>query len=66
MRLLFGWYRDQGKCENCNFNKWKITHNGQKIARVFEEIIPEDISQVLNLNEYRKTKVILRKSPENE
>jgi hypothetical protein len=21
-------YRDQGKCENCNFNKWKITHNG--------------------------------------
>jgi precorrin-2 dehydrogenase/sirohydrochlorin ferrochelatase len=17
-----------GKCENCNFNKWKITHNG--------------------------------------
>jgi precorrin-2 dehydrogenase/sirohydrochlorin ferrochelatase len=34
----------------------------------FEEIIPEDISQmVLNLNEYRKTlKVILRKSPENE
>jgi precorrin-2 dehydrogenase/sirohydrochlorin ferrochelatase len=55
--------RDQRECENCNFNKWKITNNGQKIARVFEEIIPEDISQmVLNLNEYRKTlKVILRK-----
>jgi hypothetical protein len=31
-------------------------HNCQAIARVFEEVIPEDINAMVeNLNEYRKT-----------
>jgi hypothetical protein len=38
-----------------------------KDCESFEEIIPEDISQmVLNLNEYQPKKVIFEKSPENE
>jgi hypothetical protein len=43
--------RNQRECENCDFDKRKITYNSQKIARVFEEIIPEDINKMVeNLN----------------